>query len=334
MARSRGSITVVAEAAQGFEGEVALARLLVRGAASAGADLVKFQLVFADELATPEYVHYALFRQLEMSREEWQLVVDEAKSSGIGVAFDVFGPRSLDLAVALGTDAVKIHASDVFNHPLVAESLRRAPHTFISTGGIEAAEVEEFLRRHAGSVSRATFLCGFQSEPTATSDNNLARLGAFRARFPAIAIGFMEHADGDVDETTWLAALSAPYGVTAIEKHITLDREWRLEDYVSAASPDQFGVFVSRLRAAEAAIGRADLTLSPAETMYRRKALKPVITTGALASGAQITPDRVTLLRAPLADGRQPLFHLERAVGRTLTRNVPAGQPIYEDDLA
>jgi len=40
------------------------------------------------------------------------------------------------------------------------------------------------------------------------------------------------------------------------------------------------------------------------------------------------------LLRAPLADGRQPVFQFERVVGGRLTRDVPQGQPIYEDDLA
>lgn len=327
-------MTVVAEAAQGFEGDVTLGKLLVRGAASAGADLVKFQLVYVDELATPEYVHYALFKHLEMPHADWQAIVAEARLCGIGVAFDVFGPRSLDLAIELGADAVKIHASDVFNHSLVAEALRRAPHTFISTGGIEAAEIDEFLLRHPDAGSRATLLCGFQAEPTVTADNHLARLGALRARFPRINLGFMDHADGDADETTWLAALAVPYGVTAIEKHLTLDRALCLEDYVSAATPDRFATFVSRLRAAEAAIGSADLTLSPAETVYRRKALKAVVATRPLESGVEIARASVTLLRAPLEDGRQPVFQIERVVGRRLTRNVAARRPIYEDDLA
>ncbi|NCV89142.1 MAG: hypothetical protein EBW19_02930, partial [Betaproteobacteria bacterium] len=42
-------IKIIAEAAQGFEGDPLLARLLVRAAARAGADAVKFQLVYADE---------------------------------------------------------------------------------------------------------------------------------------------------------------------------------------------------------------------------------------------------------------------------------------------
>ena len=63
-------ITVIAEAAQGFEGDPFVARLLVKAAAAGHADMVKFQLVYADELATPEYAYYGLFKQLEMADQD------------------------------------------------------------------------------------------------------------------------------------------------------------------------------------------------------------------------------------------------------------------------
>lgn len=327
-------MTVIAEAAQGFEGDPTLGKLLVRGAATGGADLVKFQLVYVDELATPDYVHYALFKRLEMPHADWEAIVDEARLCGIEIAFDVFGPRSLELALELGADAVKIHASDFFNHGLVADALRRAPHVYLSAGGVEVAEIEACLQRHAGALMSLTLLCGFQAEPTVISDNHLARLGALRARFPALGLGFMDHADGEGDDATWLAVLAVPYGVSAIEKHLTLDRALCLEDYVSAVTPDRFATFVTRLRAAEAAIGRADLALTPAEVAYRRKALKAVVATWPLAAGTEIQPGAVTLLRAPLEAERQPVFQTERAVGQRVRREVPAGRPIYEDDLA
>jgi sialic acid synthase SpsE len=331
---ARGRVAIVAEGAQGFEGDATLARLLVRGAAAAGADIVKFQLVYVDELAAPEYVHYALFKDLEMSREAWASVVDEARLCRIGVAFDVFGPRSLDLALELGAVAVKIHASDFFNHDLVAAALSRAPHLYLSGGGIDVEEIAEVLDRYPGAEARTTLFCGFQAEPTATADNNLARLGALHARFPSLPLGFMDHCDGDGDASTWLAALAVPYGVTHIEKHLTLDRGLCLEDYVSAVTPDRFATFVARLREAEAAIGRPDLALSPAETAYRRKALKQIVATGPLARGTEIARAHLMMLRTPLDAGRQPIVRLEQAVGRRVRAGVPAGRPIYEDDLA
>jgi sialic acid synthase SpsE len=144
----------------------------------------------------------------------------------------------------------------------------------------------------------------------------------------------MDHADGASDDATWLAVLAVPYGVSAIEKHLTLDRSLCLEDYQSAVAPDEFATFVRRLRIAEAAVGRPDLSLTAAETTYRRKALKPVIARQALTAGGQVVDGAVTLLRAPLESGRQPIFRIERALGRRVRNDVPIGRPLYEDDLA
>src|SRR4051794_31487643 len=137
-------ITIVAEAAQGYEGDPTIGRLLARAAARAGADMVKFQIIYADELASPSYQHYALFRQLEMADASWRAIADETSRAKIGLAFDVYGERSLALALELGAAAVKIHATDFFNHTLVAAALAAAPRVYLSAGGIEQAELAAF----------------------------------------------------------------------------------------------------------------------------------------------------------------------------------------------
>jgi sialic acid synthase SpsE len=331
-ARGTGGVTVIAEAAQGFEGDETLARLLVRAAASAGADAVKFQLVYADELTLPAHRHHELFRALELDDAVWQRIADDARREGIALVFDVFGPRSLACAMAVGAHAVKIHASDVFNHSLVRDALAQAPHLYLSTGGIDASEIAALLDRHSPHPDRLTLLAGFQSEPTETGANNLRRLQSLAARFPGTRFGFMDHADGESDESGWLATLALACGAVAIEKHITLDRELQLEDYVSAVAPAAFAVFVRRLRAAEAALGTGELALTAAEVEYRRKALKVTVARRALAAGTIIGEGDVRLIRTALT-ARAPVFQLESAIGRRLRHAVATDDAIYEDDL-
>ena len=67
----KNELKIIAEIAQGFEGNFEQSKLLIKAAAKAGADAVKFQLVYADELATVDYQYYSLFKELEM--EEVQL---------------------------------------------------------------------------------------------------------------------------------------------------------------------------------------------------------------------------------------------------------------------
>ena len=51
----KNKIEIIAEIAQGYEGSEKLTNLLTKGAIASNADAVKFQLVYADELATPDY---------------------------------------------------------------------------------------------------------------------------------------------------------------------------------------------------------------------------------------------------------------------------------------
>jgi len=333
--RNASGVTILAEAAQGYEGEPTLARLLVRAAARGGADMVKFQIIFADELAVPGYRHYQLFKQLEMSSEAWHKVAEETARSGIAIAFDVYGERSLSLALEVGASAVKIHATDFFNHALVEAALRSAPQVYFSAGGIEIDEVDEFLRRHAPyAQDKLTMLCGFQAEPTAPGDNNIARLAVLRQRFPSLPFGFMDHAEGESDEALWLGVLALPYGITAIEKHITIDRSLQLEDYVSAVAADNFSRYVKRIRLAEAALGTSDLTLTEAERAYRRRAAKVVVAIRHVPRGNIVRATDVRLLRASLDENQRPYHRLEAVVGRPTKREVAPERPVLEEDLA
>ena len=65
------SLEIVAEIAQGFEGDSVKSSLLLKSAANAGADAAKFQMVYADELATEDYKFHSLFQSLEMDDRVW-----------------------------------------------------------------------------------------------------------------------------------------------------------------------------------------------------------------------------------------------------------------------
>jgi sialic acid synthase SpsE len=326
-------VRVVAEAAQGFEGNERLASLLVRAAKAGDADVVKFQLVFADELATRDYPYYGLFRSLEMPEEAWARVAGVAASAGLELAFDIFGERSLDLALQLGASGVKLHASDFFNGPLIAAAFARAPHIYLSIGGMEYDDVARVLDANPVDDGRLTLMFGFQGEPTGIDDNHIARLAAIRGRFPRVRLGFMDHADGTSDEATWLGVMAVAYGVQVVEKHVTAERSLQLEDWVSALDPPELALYVSRIRAAERALGNPALELSAPERAYGQRALKMVVARQAIAEGSTVGPDDVVALRAPVESGRTVLRVTTAAIGRRALRPVAEGRPIYTEDL-
>ena len=99
-------------------------------------------------------------------------------------------------------------------------------------------EYTEIKAPSNGIVSRknVVLMYGFQSEPTPVGSNNLARIPRWRER-TGLEIGFMDHADGGGRHALTLSAMALALGVRVFEKHISLDRTLKLEDYVSALGP-------------------------------------------------------------------------------------------------
>ena len=134
---------IIAELAQGFEGDLMKAKLLVNAAASSGADIVKLQLVYADELATPDYLHYKLFKGLEMPDSSWQELFDYSEELNIELNFDIFGTKSLRLCQDLGISGIKLHGTDITNIGLLKEvSQGSINNIYLGAGGSNLDEIE------------------------------------------------------------------------------------------------------------------------------------------------------------------------------------------------
>lgn len=324
---------IIAEAAQGYEGSAEVARLLVRAAAAAGADAVKFQIVFADDLAVPGYQYYDLFRALEMSFEEWKSVRDEAERRGVAFYADILGPRSAELAAALRLDGAKIHSTCFFENELIAHVLDTIPTVLLSVGGIEPAEAVEMAKRYRlAERGGVTVMYGYQAEPTPLDQNNLARIPAMREML-GLDVGFMDHVDGSGPDVITLSAVALGLGVTRFEKHITLDRTLEMEDFPSALGVGEFSGYVQALRRLAGAVGSPALELVEAERTYRGRALKRLVAARDLSAGHTIQPGDVVLLR-PAQPAPEAMLQVADAVGRGLRVSLARHTPITTDMLA
>lgn len=311
------SIEIIAEIAQGYEGNPKLAELLVKGAVVADADAVKLQLVFADELCVPTYPYYDLFKSLEMSDEVWMGLVKRVHGAGKRIYFDVYGDRSLSLASSLGADGVKISTTDFYNLPLIKQAVIDFDTVFVSTGGVPIEDLDEMMSRYP-LPKKLTLMHGFQAEPTETDDNNLARIATLRSRYPGVGIGFMDHSLGSGAEAFHLPLVALGLGVSCIEKHITLDYSLQIEDYISALSVDRFGEFVKMVRAMEPALGSAELPLTGKEIDYKKRAGKVVVANRDLQKGVRITESDVAMKRVSTTPSESFYRQVAPVIGKIL----------------
>jgi N,N'-diacetyllegionaminate synthase len=331
------SVEIIAELAQGFEGRPEQARLLLKAAAAAGADAAKYQLVYADELATPDYKHYELFRSLEMPDEVWQGLAADAAKLGIELHVDIFGARSLALAERIGVAAVKLHGTDIANVGLLRGVARsRIPRALLGAGGAHAEEVGQAVEILGNKA--LVVLLGFQGYPTPNETNQIARVQMLSGRYARtrtnVSIGFADHAPRDSPLRHALAAVAVGAGAKVLEKHLTLGHVMKLEDHESALNPDEFAEFCQIIRSCAEALGTAgetnDFGMSDAEQGYRKMIRRHVVAGRELARGAKVSPSDLVLKRTSAAE---VITDLASVYERKLRRDVSPNAPIVPADL-
>jgi N,N'-diacetyllegionaminate synthase len=244
-------VEIIAELAQGYEGNVEKASLLLNLAANVNADCAKFQVIYADEICTPSYQYYDLFKSLEMPRKHWQRLVAEAESSSIEIILDVFGKKSALLADVLGVRRVMLHATDVNNSQLIDFiSNLNFEHVYVGVGGARMNEIERLVDRLC--ANRLVLMTGFQAYPTEVSELNLQKVKLLHDKFqhthPNVEIGYGDHCLPDSTIFEHLCCCAASFGATVLEKHLTLAPELKMEDYEAAIGGNSFVKFVENIR--------------------------------------------------------------------------------------
>jgi len=331
-------LEIIAEIAQGFEGRPEQARLLMKAASAAGADAAKYQLVYADELATPDYKHYNLFRSLEMEDGVWEGLAEYATELGVRLYLDIFGSRGVQLAEQIGIQAVKLHGTDIANVGLLEKVVRSSiPKMLLGAGGALSNELESAIDMLSGK--ELVVLLGFQGYSTPNEANQIARVSLLMERFgkshPSVLIGFADHAPPDSPLRYAHAATAIGTGARVLEKHLTLGQIMKLEDHESALNPDEFAEFCRVVRDCALACGESkdsmDFGMHDAEQGYRKMIRRHVVVHHDLAAGARLKPADLVLKRSSAED---VLTDLTLAYGKTIRRDLKKNTPIAPKDIA
>jgi N,N'-diacetyllegionaminate synthase len=322
---------VICELAQTHEGSLALAKLLVRAAAVAKADAVKVQVFTAAELCVPTYKHNELFTSLEWPAFQWRELIDYSHACGVKIFADVFGVDSMQMLILNGIDGLKIHGTDMRNTSLLASAGRVDLPILLSVGGATTTEISSAvsLLHTPQRSSPIVLMVGFQNYPTQLGDTHLNRLRFLSGCFD-LPVGYADHVDGGSSFGFTLCAAAMSIGASYLEKHITIARSLKMEDYESALNPDEFVTFVEKVRQFESTMGALTDNMGPSELAYRRDTRKHVVAAIRIPAGAMIRDTDVALRRA---DCDAPPIDLEQVIGRIATRDHDVNEVILADGL-
>ena len=326
-----GGPYLIAEIGVNHDGARERASEMVRAAAAAGFDAVKFQYWVPEELLAPcapnasyqgEGDQRDLLAPLLLPVPDLEELRTECRELGVAFGVTPDGLLALEQTSSLDADFVKIGSGDADN-PWLTEAAARQPRpVVISTGMATDEEVVAMAGRFVAHDD-VTFLHCVSSYPTALDSAGLDRMAALRV-LTGRPCGWSDHTIGAA-----AAVASVALGATIIEKHVTYDPAARGPDHAMSLPLSDAPAWVTTIRAAAAGLvsGRP----RPDEAANRllvRKALYPV---RELAPGHVLRAGDVVPLR-PLLDGL-PAGSRDVVLGRRLARAVSPGAPLRPGDL-
>lgn len=343
---------IIAELGVNHDGSVERAIELARQARETGADAIKLQLFRTDLLmsraaklaayqkAAGETDPISMLRRLELSPEQMQPVLAEARRIGIDAIVTVFSVELVAEAERIarphgGWDAYKTASPDIIHRPLLEALAATGRPMIVSTGASTMDEViraAEWLRTPRQEQRLAMLQC-VSSYPTPDEAAALEGIGALRGALPDVPIGYSDHTASEVMGASAVAA-----GACILEKHFTYDRGARGPDH--AASLDLAGMsrYIANVRAAfeQRRYCSAHGTAAGAKAVQDRErdvrtvSRQSVVAVRALPAGHRMKREDVTFKRPGTG---VPPFAVDDVVGSALVRAVGADMPIVWADL-
>lgn len=325
---------VVAELGLNHGGSVERAIALVDAAAEAGASAVKLQTIVAEDLIAPDAMAPAhvqarslreFFEGFELDEQAHHFVAERARERGLAFLATPFSLAAVEMLERVGVDAYKIASGDITYGALIERCAQTGRPLLLSTGMANLEEVGRAVgvARFAGARHMALLHC-VSSYPVPRGSENLRAIATLGATF-GTATGLSDHG-----RDTSAVPMAVALGAAVYERHLILPGDDGVDGAVSS-EPGELAAAVSSAAAAKAALGHGFKECLAAEAPNLIPSRRSLHATRSLTPGDIVRPSDVVALRP--GNGLPPDAE-ERLVGVRLTRQIAAGEPFEDQDVA
>lgn len=323
---------VIAEMACAHNGSFEDAKALIKASAEAGADATQLQFFNMQHVVTPTNDLYSTLNDICFTEDEWSKLNNYARSLKIDVWACTYDTPSVELAIKLKVDGIKLNSADLSN-PEVVEAVAKSGIPFtLGTGASTLEEIRAGLQTAIENGAKDIILMhGVQNFPTQIEDLNISRLELLKEVF-GIPAGYHDHVDGDEPFGKVVDLIAIGMGANVLEKHICLDRSKKGLDYQAALEPNEFKAYVERLKLAATAYGSKEpKPFGPSELKYRKFQKKSIISKIALKKGESLK--RASVFFSRNNEVGIPPTEFPKMEGKKLKHKLDAFENISWEDL-
>jgi len=258
---------IIAEAGVNHNGELYLAKELVKQAKLSGADCVKFQTFKAEQVITrtapkaryqlditsKEESQFEMLKKLELQQEDYIELINYCKELNIDFLSTPYNHEDAEFLENIGVGAYKIASGQLVEYAFLEYVAQKGKPMIVSTGMAKMSEVAKAVEaiRSVGNENVILLHCT-TNYPSATEDANVKAIESMKEAFK-IETGYSDHVANN-----YACYAAVALGAKVIEKHFTLDRNMDGPDHSSSLNPEGFKQLVEGIKAVELSLGSGE----------------------------------------------------------------------------
>jgi N,N'-diacetyllegionaminate synthase len=314
-------IHVIAEAGTNHNASPQTAKELIDVASAAGADSVKFQIIYPECLYVAKIYHngasevndvIAVRRAGMLADDDYRDLSEYSRRQGLPMSASAFCPQGLALLDELDPPYVKIASCDLNNTRLLQQAAELGRQLIVSVGMATLGEIERAVAdiTSTGLTDLVLMHC-VSVYPCPTERTNLSFINVLQTAF-GFPVGLSDHT-----EKSLAAAVAVSMGVTWIEKHFTLERASAGFDHAYAMEPEMLTQYIEDVRAVEQACRPVSVKVGATEAAVKLRARRGLYASRDIAAGETISAQDIAVLRPEAAFTPQ---QLDTVVGNVARR--------------
>jgi N-acetylneuraminate synthase len=264
------SIFVIAEIGINHNGSLDICKQLIDVAVKAGANAVKFQKRTIDLVYTKELLdshrespwgttQRDQKKGLELELEDYQEIDRYCKQQNIAWFASAWDLESQKFLRQFDCKYNKVASAMIVYEDLLREIASEKKHTFISTGMSMTTDIDLAVGIFRELNCPFELMHCVSTYPMDDRDANLRRIKTLRDSYKC-NVGYSGHETGLA-----ISYGAVGYGISSLERHITLDRAMYGSDQAASLEPVGFTSLIGGIRKIESAHGDGSLDMNPKE---------------------------------------------------------------------
>ena len=333
---------VIAEIGANHNGDMELAKKMIKVAKDCGADCVKFQSWSKDTIFSKkvyednyflrddyrnrtDYTLETIVDKYHIGREEHKILKNYCDEINIDFNSTPFSKEEVDLLVdEIEVPFIKIASMDLNNIPFLKYVASKKRTVVISTGLCNLADVSEAVDcLKINGCPEVVLLHCVSIYPPEDGQVNLNNIDMLRQTF-GCKVGYSDHTLGVI-----APIMSLSKGVCIIEKHFTLDKNMVGWDHKISANPEELKQICEGARVGYKMLGCYEKIVN--ENEERRGAFQRSIVAASDIQKGQIIQEKDLDYKRP-GTGISPKYY-EFIIGKTAKRDIKYDEIINIEDF-